>query len=154
MHPKDHNKAQRVAFWTAYGQYMSRHRPARGSKTKWLNYLTGIKDLYFRQHADEDGIMVSIDIQHRDPSLREVFYDQWWELETLLHSSTETVWVWDREYRLPTGEVISRIYVERRGLNLYDVAQWPVIFKFFERYMVPLDRIWENAYDIFKDLQD
>lgn len=152
--PKDYGKELRTEFWTAFGKHMQRHRPARGSKVKWVNYLTGIKDLYFRLHADQQGVGISIDIQHRDPALREVFYDQWWELETMLHTMTGHPWTWTREFQLPSGETISRISHAQSGFNLYEKADWKAMFKYFEQHLLPLDEIWGDAYDIFKDLQD
>lgn len=152
--PKDYGKEIRTEFWTEFGKRMQRHRSARGPKVKWVNYLTGIKDLYFRLHADQEGVGISIDIQHRDPDLREVFYDQWWELETMLHTKTGHPWTWTREYHLPTGESIARIYHTQGGLNLYEKADWKAMFAFFEWHILALDEIWGDAYDIFKDLQD
>jgi hypothetical protein len=152
--PKDYGKEIRIEFWTMFGQRMQRHRSARGHKPKWVNYMTGIKDLYFRLHADQHGVGISIDIQHRDPALREVFYDQWWELETMLHKKTGHPWVWDREYQLPSGETISRIHTGQQGCSLYEKADWKAMFVFMEKHLLPLDAIWADAYDVFKDLQD
>jgi hypothetical protein len=153
MYPKEENKTKRVAFWTAYGKHMERHRSLRGPKVSWLNYKTGIKHIYFRQDADERCARVSIDIQHNDPSLREVFYDQFWELETLLHQTSGAVWTWNRHHFLESGQEISRISIELKGVNMFEPADWPKIFKFLENHMLSLDEIWVNAVDIFKDLE-
>jgi hypothetical protein len=154
MFPKEENKEKRTAFWTAYGMHMKRHSSFRGPKTGWLNYRTGMKDIYFRQDADAHGVRVAIDIQHADASLREVYYDQFWELETLLHTTSGAIWHWDRHCILPTGEEISRIHIEKKGLNIYHDSDWPAMFLFFEAHILSLDEIWANAYDVFKDLEN
>jgi Domain of unknown function (DUF4268) len=125
----------------------------RGPKISWLNYKTGIRHIYFRQEADTDGVRVAIDIQHNDASLREVYYDQFWELETMLHQLSGMVWVWERHFHLDSGQEISRIWIGQPGLSIYTPDDWPAMFAFFERHMLALDEIWVNALDVFKDLE-
>lgn len=144
----------RKLFWTAYGRYMTQHISARGPKISWLNYKTGIRQVFFRLHADNKLARVSIDIQHKDYGLREVFYEQFWELETLFHSQTGYVWQWEPIFYLDSGQPISRIFVEKEGINVYRQDSWAEAFQFFESIMVPLDELWTDFMEIFLDLQD
>jgi hypothetical protein len=153
MRSKEDLKKLKIDFWTAYGKYMTRHASMRGPKISWLNYKTGIRHIYFRQDVDQQGARVSIDIQHGSTSLREVYFDQFWELETLLHSTSGSNWTWERNFHLPSGQEISRISITLPGTNIEKHEDWPLIFTFFERNMLALDEIWVNALDIFKDLE-
>ncbi|MEM7039559.1 MAG: DUF4268 domain-containing protein, partial [Bacteroidota bacterium] len=103
--------------------------------------------------ADNKFARVCIDIQHPDPGLRDLFYDQWEEFQHMLHTETEAEWIWLREHVLETGKEISRIYVEHRGWNIYLQKDWGDLFRFFAGIMVPLDGMWGFAYEVFKDLE-
>lgn len=146
-------QALRTQFWTAFGRLMTRNISAFGPKTKWLNYRTGIKGLFFRVHADTKVARVSIDLQHSDSGIRELFYEQLLEVQNLLHSTTETTWEWIPEMYLETGQCISRVFVEKTGLNLYDQATWTDYFEFFEQHLVGFDEIWSMVKPIFEDLE-
>lgn len=152
MFSKEEAKQRTTLFWTAFGRYMTRHTSARGGKYKWLNYRTGVKDIYFRLFADSKEARVSIELQHADPGIRELFYEQFWELETMIHNLSGTEWIWEPETFLPDGREISRIFVRKKNVNLYNQADWSETFRFFEAHLLPLDEIWSMCEDVFKDL--
>jgi len=131
---------------------MTRHVSARGKKYKWLNYRTGVKDIYFRLDADSKEARVSIELQHSDAGIRELFYEQFWELQSMLHNLSPSEWNWEPLYYELDGREISRIYVSKPGVNIYEQGDWGEIFRFFESYIVPLDEIWSLCEDVFKDL--
>lgn len=146
----------RKEFWTAFGRYMTRHTSAFGPKTKWLNYRTGIKDLYFRLHADNKLARVSIELQHSDAGIRELFYEQWEELKMMLEADLREgeAWIWEPEHYLDSGQCISIIYITLPGINIYQKEDWGNIFRFFEQYLVPFDEMWSMVKAIFEDLQN
>lgn len=126
----------------------------RGPKVKWLNYKTGVKDIYFRLSADKRSASVAIEIQHKDAGLRELFYEQFEELQLLIHSTTETEWIWEREYYNEAGVPMCRIWVELEGANIYEKDDWGKIFRFFKKHLVALDEVWGDAIEIFQDLAE
>lgn len=154
MYDKDHYKTLRKEFWTGFGQFMSRHISARGPKQKWLNYRTGVRHLFFRFEADREKATIAIDIQHSDPGIRELFYEQFIELKSLLESSTGFAWEWIPEFQQETGKKIARIQISQKGWDIYDTEDWPQIWAWFEPILIGVDDVWSNAIDIFKDLSD
>ena len=152
MFSREEAKQRRKDFWTAYGIYMRQHRSVRGTKVKWVNYKTGIRHMYFRLEADHKHAYVAIDLQHPDPGIRELFFQQWEELQELLHGMTEQIWQWEEEFYLPEGKQISRIYTELTDVNMFRQEDWRAIFEFFAGAMVPLDEIWGQAGEIFEEL--
>jgi len=154
MYGKEEAKALRKRFWTSFGRYMQQFRSARGPKQKWLNYKTGVPHVFFRLHADNRLTSIGIEIQHPDPGIRDLFYQQFEELKMLLESSLEEEWVWEPHYFLETGKEIARIYTERRGWNLYEDQYWSEMFPWLGRRLVALDEIWADAKIIFEDLSD
>lgn len=154
MYPREEAARLRKLFWTAFGRYMSRHVSERGPKIKWLNYKTGIRQVYFRLHADNKIARVSIDLQHKDPEIRLLFFEQFEELKHLLHNTTGSEWIWEPVFYDDAGNELSRIYQEIPGVNIYQKETWPVAFEFFQSLLLPLDEIWANAIEVFLDLQN
>jgi hypothetical protein len=46
---------------------------SQGFKTKWANYKTGVKDIYFRMKAEQEFASIGIEITHSDDELQELF---------------------------------------------------------------------------------
>ncbi len=151
MFSKAEASAWNERFYTAFGVYMRKHEPVADYGLKWLNYQTGVKDVFFRVEADKKGGRVSIDLQHPDEGLRELFFEQFREFSKMMLSYLETEMIWDKEYVLPNGRIISRIYVEKKGLNIYKEDDWRDFFEFFETYLTRLDAFWADFKLVFED---
>lgn len=152
MYGKEEAKELKTLFWTSFGKYMRKHTTEYGSKIQWVNYKTGIKDIYFRLDADKRTAKVCVDLQHRDPEIREIFYDQFLETKTVFHELTGSEWIWLPIYIDDYGKEISRIYLEIDQVNMYNKDTWETMFLFFEKYMLGLDNYWEEFKDLFKQL--
>lgn len=154
MYSKGEAKAIRQEFWTAYGTYMRQHIPLGGSKIKWTNYKTGIRQMYFRLDMDAKAVRVAIDLEHADPSIRGLFFEQWEELKMLLQGSTGKEWTWNPSYIYMHGKEIARISVEQQGLSLFRKDDWGEAFEFLAGVMVALDELWVDAKDVFLSLEE
>ena len=151
MFSKAEASAWNERFYTAFGVFMRKHEPVADYGLKWLNYQTGVKDVFFRVEADKKGGRVSIDLQHPDEGLRELFFEQFVEFRKMLESYLQTEMIWEQEYTLPNGRIISRIYVEKMGLNIYKEDDWRDFFEFFETYLTRLDAFWADFKLFFED---
>ncbi len=154
MYGKEEAIALRKLFWTSFGKYVGHNKSASGKKAKWLNYKTGVKDIYFRMDVDKRTARVSIDLQHNDVGIRALFFDQFKEVKTVFEGITKTSeWIWVEDYTDGYNKQISRIYVEIDQVNMYDKNTWNVIFPFFAKYLLALDEFWEEFKDLFKQLE-
>ena len=150
MFSKEERSEHNTLFWTSFGKYMrNRNRSASHHKVKWVNYKTGVNDIYFRLHCDNKNAQISIDIQHKDEGIRELFLEQFLQLETALNNELGEEWDWDKEANTETGQQIIRISKTRNGVNLHNKNDWNEIFKFFEPRLVALDSFWTEFNDIF-----
>ncbi len=154
MYGKDEAKELKTLFWTSFGKYMRKHKTEYGSKIQWINYKTGVKDIYFRLDADKRTAKVCVDLQHRDEGIRELFYDQFLEVKTVFSDMTGQDWVWLKDYTNEYGHSMSRLFVELEGVNMYNKDHWAGIFTFYENALVGLDEFWNEFKDLFKNLQD
>jgi len=143
----------REEFWTAFGKYMSPVLPAEGLKVNWVNYHTGLKDVYFRMDAGQKSAAIYISIEHRDPGIQELYFEQFIEFRNLLHATLEEEWSWQLHEPVDGGRVISRIYKEMSGVSVFNKNHWPKLISFFKPRMIALDGFWENAKYSFESLK-
>lgn len=136
-------------FWERFGKYMAPVPSASETPVNWINYRTGIKDLYFRTQANRTGASIAIVIAHSDPERRMNFYRRFEALRTLLESELEETWQWRESFTDEEGKMSSRIYTEFKEVNVLLEKDWPAIISFFKPRLQALDRFWYQSRDIF-----
>ena len=152
MYSRGEASTIRQEFWTIFGKYMSPVPSAEGFKINWINYHTRIRDVYFRMDAGSTSASIAITLEHRDPEIQELFFEQFLELKELLHNTLEEDWTWQQHVTLPDGRVISRITKELPNVSIFNKNQWPDLISFFKPRMIALDAFWENARYSFESL--
>ncbi|MEY3444048.1 MAG: hypothetical protein RLZZ519_2329 [Bacteroidota bacterium] len=152
MFSKEEAKQLRIDFWTAFGVYMRQHTPLAEGHKKWGNYNTGVKGIFFRLEAEPIFVRASITLEQSDPGIRALFYSQWEELRNFLEMESNSKWDWNPEEMQSDGRNIARISRRQDGLSLYNRADWSAMFQFLENCIVPLDSVWADCCEVFKDL--
>jgi hypothetical protein len=135
----------REEFWTAFGRYMSPVPSASGLKINWVNYHTGLKDVYFRMDAGQKFSAIYISMEHRDHEIQEMYFEQFTAYRALLHAQLEEEWQWQLRAPMPDGKVMSRIYREIPGVSVFNKDHWPELISFFKPRIIALDAFWEDA---------
>ncbi|MFA6277828.1 MAG: DUF4268 domain-containing protein, partial [Pedobacter sp.] len=64
MYSKEEASKTRQQFWITFGKYMKPILSAEGLPINWINYKTGIKNIYFRMDAEQHKAIISIEITH------------------------------------------------------------------------------------------
>lgn len=145
MYSRGEASTLRQEFWTAFGKYMGPVPSAEGLKINWINYHTRIRDVHFRMDAGPKSASISITLEHRDPGIRELYFEQFLELKELLHGTLKEEWTWQQHVTLPDGRIISRISQSLPGVSIFNKDQWPDLISFFKPRILLLDSFWENA---------
>jgi hypothetical protein len=153
MYPKQVTSRMRQEFWTVFGQYMQPVLSADGERVNWINYKTGEKGIAFRMDADTRQASISIELSHKDPGLRQLYFEQFRELEKLLHLELGEIWDWEPQYGGGDGRVVSRIYKTLDGVNLFQKEDWPTLISFFKPRIIALDGFWSAARYSFEALR-
>lgn len=143
----------REEFWTTFGRYMSPVPSAEGLRINWINYKTGLKHVYFRMDVNQNSAAIAITIEHREPGLRELYFQQFEEFKTLLHDSLGEQWTWQLQAQVDNDKVIARIYNELAGVSVFNKDQWPDLISFFKPRIIALDQFWEDARYSFEVLK-
>jgi len=140
-------------FWTAFGRYMSPILSAEGVKTNWVNYHTRVKDVYFRMDAGKKSATISISMEHGDPDMQELYFEQFLELKDHLENELQETWEWQLKSSGDDGKTITKIYKELADASVFNRDDWPELISFFKQRLIALDRFWENAKYSFQNLR-
>ena len=60
-------------------------------------------------HAYNRSAVIAIELAHPDPGIRELFFEQFKELKSILHKALSEEWEWQPETHDENGKSISRI---------------------------------------------
>ncbi|HEX6225228.1 MAG TPA: DUF4268 domain-containing protein [Chryseolinea sp.] len=153
MFTREESSAIRQEFWTTFGKYMSPIPSSAGIKINWVNYHTRIKDVLFRMDAGAKSATIAIVIQHRDPGIQQLYYEQFLELKDLLHAELGEAWQWQLHLAEGSERVVSRIFQELHGVSVFNRDHWPALISFFKPRIIALDTFWENAKYTFEGLR-
>lgn len=75
MYSKEEAYQIRKKFWTSFGQYMKMHLSSEGLAVNWINYKTGIKDLYFKTDVDNKSAKIVIEMTQKDVGLQSLVFE-------------------------------------------------------------------------------
>ena len=142
MFSKQEAQELKKEFWIAFGKSFPR---------KWLLYDTKIKDFSFKFSADQKKAEVSLDIEMKDEFFRNAYYEKIWSLENILQDEIGD-FQRDEFYTLENGKVISRIWITKENVSIYNKNTWQGIFEFFVEKMETFERFFYEYEDYIKDV--
>lgn len=131
-------------FWVAFASVYPR---------KWLLYDTKIKDVAFKFYVDNKKAQVLLDIEPKDDELRKIYFEKIESLKSILHEDYLSEAIFERNFYLENGKVISRIWIEKSGVSLNNKNTWGEIFRFFNETMDAFERFFYEYEDYIKDLE-
>jgi hypothetical protein len=131
-------------FWIAFATAYPR---------KWLLYNTKIKDVTFKFYADNKKAQVVLDIEPKDEEKRKIYYEKIESLKNILKEEYLEDVVFERNYYLENGKIISRIWVEITEISINNRKTWEIIFDFFNEKMSAFELFFYENEDYIKDLE-
>ncbi len=144
MYTREESSRLRQEFWTTFGRYMNPVPSSEGNKVNWINYHTGVSEVYFRMNADAYEASIAITLEHHEATMQTLYFEQFSQLKTLLHTELQEEWNW-KLHDDHNNRIISRIYKMLPDVSVYNKAQWPDLISFLKPRIIALDRFWENA---------
>lgn len=149
MYSKQEVKNAKRSFWTAFGQYMKPVPSSGGQKVNWINYRTGVADIYFRMDAGKDTASIWIELAHQHVATRHDVFNQFLQLRSMLHGLLGEEWEWEKD-AVVEHRTVSRIGTARQGYSLFRQEDWPAIISFLKPRIVALDAFWDQTKEIFE----
>lgn len=142
MFSKQEKQILKKEFWTAFGKSFPR---------KWILYDTKIKDFSLKFSADEKKAEVSVDIEMKDELFRNAYFEKFQSLESILAEEVGEM-CFDEFFQLENGKIISRIWVEKFGVSIYNKNSWQQIFEFFYQKMDAVENVFVEYEDFIKNV--
>lgn len=141
MFSKEEAKKLRQEFWTSFGKEYPQ---------KWLLYNTRVKEIQLKFTFERKYAQVSLDIVAEDPLIRDYYFEKLESLKTILESEYLPEIIYDREYELPEGKVISRIYTQKDKVSIYNKKDWPLVKDFLYQKMTLMEEFFNDFSDFIK----
>ncbi|MGO4876898.1 DUF4268 domain-containing protein [Pedobacter psychrotolerans] len=152
MYSKDEAARLRQQFWISFGQYMKPVPSASGSTVHWINYKTGVKNIFFKMDVDNKKATIAIQLSHSDQDIRHLIFDQFEEFKLMLTNTLEEEWDWRRDFTDDYGKTISQISINLSGVSIFNQQHWPALISFFKPRIIALDDFWDHVKPVFEDL--
>ncbi|WP_339850317.1 DUF4268 domain-containing protein [uncultured Dokdonia sp.] len=141
MFTREESKEIRKQFWIFFGKRYPK---------KWMLYNTGVKDLNLKFDFDNDKAIVSIDSESRDEIDRTYYFDKILSLKNLLLDEVSQNMIFDSDYILESGKLISRAYIKLERVNIHNKNHWPQVFDFMFENMSKLELFYMEYQDFIK----
>lgn len=142
MFSREESTKIRKEFWVSYGKSFPR---------KWTLYNTRIKDFGFKFAADRKTAEVTLDIESADSTQRELLFDQVYALRNIIKAEYLPEIIFDKEYYLDNGKLISRIYIiHQQKFSIHNKDTWSDCYTFFNKTMHQFELFWQEYEDYIK----
>jgi hypothetical protein len=140
-------------FWTAFGAYMKPVPSAEGDRVNWQNYKTGVKQLFFRLRAERGYASIGIELNHPDPDIQELQFEQLQMFRKMLHLEVGEEWEWSFAKPDEYGKPVSKAEKVIQKVDVMNRDHWPQIISFLKPRIIALDAFWSNVRHGFEDLK-
>lgn len=149
MLKKEELRELRTAFWTEFDDFNKKKRTAANRKISWAQYKSGIKDIYFRLDFDTKEAYFAIDLQMRDPEIRELVWEQFMETENLLLNHVGPELEKLPNHSTKEGLAIHRIQWTLRDVSIMNKDDYSKVIRFLSEKVQGLDMFWFEFSDLF-----
>jgi hypothetical protein len=145
MYNKQASALLKQEFWTSFGRYLAPVPSSEGSKINWVNYKTGVKDIYFKMEADNSSASISILLTHTDIARQSLFFNLFKQWRPVLQGALKEEWQWAQQVPGENGKIVSKIYISLPGVSIYKKEDWPLIISFLKPRIIALDAFWNEV---------
>jgi hypothetical protein len=152
MYSKEEASKLRQQFWIAFGKYMKPIPSADGLPINWVNYKTGVKNVFFKMNADQRKTTISIEITHQDEETRAIYFEQFKALKLLFSDAVNEDWAWEQSVLNEYGIPFAQISISLTGISIFNQKNWPEIISFLKPRILALDQFWVDVKPIFEEL--
>jgi hypothetical protein len=132
-------------FWTVFGKYMMPVLSSEGEKINWVNYKTGVKDVFFRMKTTNDTASINIEITCKDNIIQQLYFEQFQKLKYIFQERVGEEWTWQLFVEDENGKTISKIFNEKNGVHILNKEDWPELISFFKPRLIALDDFWSDV---------
>ncbi len=152
MYSKEELKQLKTDFWNQFKVKMQKTRSSNGRRMNWLAYPSEVKNIYIRVDADGKGARLTFDIQGKDEGVRQILWEQLYELKVVMESEMGTEGTWIENASSPAVPQFNRILWERTDLNFFKIEDHAEIQNFLADRLIHFDAFYQEFKDILINL--
>lgn len=152
MYSKEEASKIRQQFWITFGKYMKPIPAADGLPINWINYKTGVKNIFFKMNADQKYTTIAIELTAVDEIVRTIYFEQFEAFRTLLNDALGEEWEWEAYAVNEFGAPLSRISKTLSGSSIFNQQNWPTLISFLKPRIIALDQFWNDVKPVFEGL--
>ena len=132
-------------FWIGFAEAYPR---------KWILHHTKIKDVSFKFYVDNKTAQVALEIEPKDDEKRKIYFEKMESLKSILIDEYLKEVIFERNFYLPNGKLISRVWVEiDKKISVNNKATWQDIYDFFAENMTQFELFFYEYEEYIKDLE-
>lgn len=132
-------------FWIGFAEAYPR---------KWILHNTKVKDVSFKFYVDNKTAQVALEIEPKDDEKRKIYFEKMESLKSILIDEYLKEVIFERNYYLPNGKLISRVWVEiDKKISVNNKATWQDIYDFFAENMTQFELFFYEYEEYIKDLE-
>ncbi len=150
MYSKEEAFQIKKKFWVSLGQYMALQVSSEGNRINWLNYKTGVKDLYFRTQFDNKSAWINIELAQKDLTIQELLYEKFEMFSGLLADEVGEDWIWNKKVYDEQGKIVCTIGIHFENKSIFRESDWKDVIDFFKVRLIALDRFWNTYKEAFE----
>lgn len=103
--------------------------------------------------AEKKNAWIGIELTQPDIEIQELFYEQFLQVKTYLHSILDEEWEWNLHTRDENDKIISTIGKGLSNVNVFNKDNWPALISFLKPRIIALDEFWVDARYSFEALR-
>ena len=150
MYSKEEAKEIWEEFWESFKNLSRKRRLKKKLSPNWILTRTGIKALNLRFHVDRKVAQVGIDLETRNMDQRIQLYEKLESLKKVLEAAMQSNMNWELDYTRENGKSVSRIYLEKEGVDIYHRETWQAAQEFMYERMLQLESFYDEYRDFLK----
>lgn len=152
MYSKEELKELKTEFWESFAIFCELQPNLQHRKPMWILYDTKVKDVELKFDIYRKGVQVALEISHRIEDERLAMFERiGWHKATLENGFNENKVEWELIYTLDNGKQVSRILIERTGLDFHRRHHWGELFHFMADNMLRLETNFLEIKDFLID---
>lgn len=151
MYTREEKKALVKEFWKSFDDYCNLDPMLSWRRKKWVLHRTGINNIDLKFEPGRNGVAVILELNHRDEDRRLAMYGRLLQFKPILEQGMEGEMIWALVYTRDSGEEVSRIYTELKGVDIHRKRDWPEIFAFMAGKMEVMQNNFLDLVDFIKD---
>lgn len=151
MYKKDELKELKREFWESFAAYCEVQPNLRNRKKIWILYNTKVKGVELKFDANRQGAFVILEVNSRSEESRHEMYEKIGWYKDNLEKDFPDGLIWAEEFKRDSGEIVSRIYTQKLGLDLHRREHWGEFFSFMASEMYLLERNFSSISEYIRE---